>query len=117
MSYFSEYNSIIGILACITIFVCLYMILNIENGAGYRSNNMLITMYGSTQLENFSHIIPVHHLTSSPVSTTTPYTVSIGALQSHHITDIPKHTNSLGSFVCGRYMFTNACNLFFKSFN
>ena len=108
MSYFSEYNSIIGILACITFFfVC--MILNIENGAGYQSNNMLITMYGSTQLEYFSHIIPVHHLTSSPVSTTFN-TVSIGALQSHHITDVPKHANSLSSFVCGRYMFTNACN-------
>ena len=45
MSYFSEYNSIIGILACITIFVCVYMILNIQNGARYRSNNMsLITI-------------------------------------------------------------------------
>ena len=41
ISYVSDYNSIIGMLACITIFVCLYMILNIQNGAGYRSNNVV----------------------------------------------------------------------------
>ena len=41
MSYFSDYNSIICIFVCITIFVRLYMILNIQNGAVYRSNNVV----------------------------------------------------------------------------